>query len=597
MFSASFAANVFKGFAPVAAEIVGGYAKKFMDGEYQTRPSTTRTKSSRQEDTDRKSGSRSTKDSQSQQERERLRKMKDKAEASDRRYKYTQRASVESDEDDDDGLAYKARQRESKRDVADEYSKYEDRKRRESGAYGGGIRNERTRHHEEDDRDARAYIHQVKSPLSPNPPSLSRSNTYTADAYESRRSPQAERPSMARRTSTRQPEPRASPTKDTRYTDRRSSESAEYASSHKSSSRPQPFPLKTAYTSAPDLSRGAQSASTSRRAQTFDDYSTNELPSHRFQRSQTMPTEADLRSSGNRRTGTNNAPGRSSNLRHTEVPNSNNDSGYSTSSPSEATQPTFAPLPKQRERERASSKQYVDDEVRRFMGEPVRPSIARQPSVSRNSAASNRKSPERERDTGREREKERPERPKIDTRAPPVSRSASFFANHPSSSSTATPISPMPNNPSSKRRPSLSRSDSARHNSTSTRATSYDMRTPTTPMKSGFSYFDEGIAQSPVDYHNSRDAAFAPSSARGKENVKRPVYAESRSSYAEPMSSYDIPIRDARPSGPSRRDSVSGRGGGLSSGGERRAGPPSAYGGGGHDAKLRPRRGSTLSGW
>lgn len=86
---------------------------------------------------------------------------------------------------------------------------------------------------------------------------------------------------MSRRTSTRQPEPRASPTKDTRYTHRRSSESAEAA--HRSSSRPQPFPLKTAYTSPPDLSRGAQSASTSRRAQTFDDDDTNELPFHRFQ--------------------------------------------------------------------------------------------------------------------------------------------------------------------------------------------------------------------------------------------------------------------------------------------------------------------------
>lgn len=44
------------------------------------------------------------------------------------------------------------------------------------------------RHHENDERDARDYILQVKSPLSPNPPSLSRSNTYTSNAYESQRS-------------------------------------------------------------------------------------------------------------------------------------------------------------------------------------------------------------------------------------------------------------------------------------------------------------------------------------------------------------------------------------------------------------------------
>lgn len=588
-----------------AAEIAGRYAKKYMN-EHQARPSMTQRKSSRHEESDKKSGSRATKDAPSQQERERLRKMKDRAEANDRRYKHAQRASVESD-DDDDMYASGRREAERRRTVAEEKTRYEEtnaRKRRESMAQEGGIYHERTRPLEKEVRDARDYQRQARSPLSPNPPSLSRSNTYTADAYDARRSPQAERPSMTRRTSTRQPEPRASPTKDTRYNDRRASESAEYASQHRSSSRPQPPPLNTAYTS-PDLSRGAQSASTSRRTQTFDDYNSNNnsLPGQRLGRSQTMPTEPELRRSGTRRTTMNHHPERSSNLRYAEVPtNINNDSGYSTSSPSETPQPTFAsPLPKQRShdnnRDRASgNKAYVDDaydEVRRFMGEPIpsRPSLSRQPSTSRNTAVPPRKSPERE----RERERERPERPTINTTgphsraAPPPSRSASYAAKYPE---VSTPISPMPNSAaSSRRRPSLTRSDSLRMNSTSTRATSYDVKSPSTPLKtSGFSsYFDEPIAASPVDY-TLRDA-FA-SSSRGKENVKRFSYAPS--GYGEAV---EVPIREARPSGPGRRDSINGgsmRGGG--GGGERRAGPPSAYGGG-YDEKPRNRRGSVTGGY
>lgn len=514
-------------------------------------------KTSRSEDPDRRA--KSARDSLREQEREQERRRRDKEESRARQHKYFPRPTAHDESDSDDTFPARSREADQRRAVDKERARYEEEKLKKSRRYTSS-RDDEDSHDERTRRafqDAQGYIHSVnpKSPSSPNRPSLSRQNTYIPeDTYDSRTSPRAERPGLSRRTSTRQPESRYAPKEEKRSHERRASDD----SSKRTTSRPQPPPLNTSNTS-PATFRAPQSASpsASRRTKTFDNLDEDRAPQPGLRRAQTMPVEREplRRSDTTHRSSraADTAPERGSNLRYAET----NDSGYSTSSPSETPAPYFPTPPKTR----SSSKAVDDDEVRRFM-ESSRPSMSRQPSVSRT-----RKSPERE-----ERSERRPEKPTINTsfRAPPVARSASYARHFPD----PTPISPATS--SSTRRPSLSRTDSTRHNSTSTRATSAsEARTPGTPLKAyrGESYFDDNITQSPADYGNlpfrdDRDRL------REKENMKRSSYAYAPSASAAeaglksksmPVEYANVPIRDVRPSMPGRRESVSRGGSGARS--------------------------------
>ena len=434
----------------------------------------------------------------------------------------------------------------------EKYEAEKDRKRRESTREYEEPRDERH-------RSAQDYIRSVKS----SPP---RQTTSSRDGiYDS------QRPGLDRRTSTRQPETRSSGYEERRGGDRRASEAGDHAA-YRTSSRPQPPPLNTSRTS-PSTFRGPQSASptASRRTQAFDDDDAP-IPTPNLRRAQTLPVERpELRRSTTTRGGRTTEPERPSNLRHAET----HDSGYSTSSPSESPAPYFTAPPKVRSTKLDDDVRNYDD-VRHFMeagrGENTRPSMARQPSVSKS-----RKSPERE--APRE---QRAERPTINTSfrgAPPPSRSASYAQRQPSGT---TPASTVPASPSS-RRPSLSRTDSMRHNSTSTRATTASEypRTPATPLKTGGmqgSYFDNHISQSPADYSshdlpfrdrerdrdrssrdNPRRTSYAPNASAAEAGKVRPSsddrYVES--TYAD--------VKDARPSGSTRRESYMSRGDAIKS--------------------------------
>ena len=525
------------GIAEMLAEQVLNQHRKRSETQ---RPAMQQRKSSRADEPER---SRSTRDQQRDQQRERDR-FRERDQARERAQKYAHNSRMDDDSDSDGIHTARARDAERRRALEREREKYEaekDRKRRES-----------TREYEdprdESYRNAQDYIRSVKS----SPP---RQTTSGRDGIYG-----TQRPGLDRRTSSRQPETRSSAYDDRRSGERRASESGDHAG-YRTSSRPQPPPLNTSRTS-PSGFRGPQSASpiASRRTQAFDDDDAS-IPIPNLRRAQTLPVERpELRRSTTTRGGRKTEPERPSNLRHAET----HDSGYSTSSPSESPAPYFGALPKVR-----STK--LDDDVRHFMesnrGENTRPGLARQPSMSKS-----RKSPERE--APRE---QRAERPTINTSfrgAPPPSRSASYAQRQPSGT---TPASAVPPSPSS-RRPSLSRTDSARHNSTSTRATTASEypRTPATPMKTGGlqgSYFDSHISQSPADYF-SHDLPFRDREGdrdrSSRDNVRRTSYAPNafaaEAGKVRPTSddryveSTYADVKNARPSGSARRESYMGRG-------------------------------------
>jgi len=529
------------GLAEMLAEQVINQHRKRSETQ---RPAMQQRKSSRSDEPER---SRSTRDQQRDQQRERDR-FRERDQARERQQKYAYHSRMDEDSDSDDVRTARVREAEQRRALEKERARYEaekERKRRDSTR-------ESTREYDdprdERHRNATDYIRSMKS-SPPRPTTSGRDGIYE------------NRPGLDRRTSTRQPETRSSGYDERRGGERRASEAGDHAA-YRTSNRPQPPPLNTSRTS-PSAFRGPQSASptASRRTQAFDD-DDGPIPSPNLRRAQTLPVERpELRRSNTTRGGRTTEPERPSNLRYHET----HDSGYSTSSPSESPAPSFAPPPKVR-----STK--LDDEVRQFMepnrGENTRPAMARQPSVSKS-----RKSPERE--APRE---HRAERPTINTsfRAPPPARSASYAQRQTSGTTTASTV---PASPSS-RRPSLSRTDSMRHNSTSTRATTASEypRTPATPLKTG-DYFDSHISQSPADYSshdlpfrdrerdrdrssrdNARRTSYAPNASAAEAGKARPSSGEDGFRYVD-----QAYVQDARPSGSNRRESYASRGEALRS--------------------------------